>query len=274
MNYEQFIKILSNLTSTEEVLMVLFNYFKNNVSYNYDELQVVKYQRGEHDDLRSIIYLITQNKNDKSDEFKNHLIKLLDNAFLKIEGRPLSERNKIEWFKNYGTVIHHEARPAKSVGMIKMKARDAYDEIVHIDVKNYPPIYSNGLLKDGVCGEYGLWIKKICDELGIPCLRVRGKGTTGHAWNLIYIQEKDEWVNFDMTMVRFYLDGWTQEYGEAERWIFATTEEMFKMQPKRIIEEIIGDNDSVLLRKVIDADNHQELNEFFQEYQPVGKLKK
>lgn len=84
MNYEQFIKMLSSLTSTEQILITLFNYFKNSVSYNYDELQVVKYQRYENEYLRQISDLITKNKNEKSNEFKEYLMKLLDEAFLKI----------------------------------------------------------------------------------------------------------------------------------------------------------------------------------------------
>lgn len=273
MNYEQFIKMLSSLTSTEQILITLFNYFKNNVSYNYDELQVVKYQRYENEYLRQISNLITKKKNEKSDEFKEYLIKLLDDAFLKIEGRPLSEKNKLEWFKNYGTVIHHEAQPAKN-GIIKIPARDAYDEIVHIESNNYPPIYCNGLLKDGVCAEYSKWVKQICDSLNIPCLKVRGKGTTGHAWNLIYVQEKNMWVNFDMTMVRFYIDGWSKEYGEPEKWIFATNDEMFKLQPQRIIEQILGDDDTILFTSVINANNQEELNEFLNGLYSTEKMKK
>lgn len=110
--------------------------------------------------------------------------------------------------------------------------------------------------------------------MNIPCLIVRGKGTTGHAWNLIYVQEKNMWVNFDMTMVRFYIDEWSKEYGEPEKWIFATNDEMFKLQPQRIIEQILGDNDTILFTSVINANNQGELNEFLNGLYPIGKLKK
>ena len=71
---------------------------------------------------------------------------------------------------------------------------------------------------------------------------VKGKGTTGHAWSLIYLLEEQRWAHFDMTMVKFYQDGWIKEhepYTEQE-WIAATTEEIFKMQPTRQIHSING----------------------------------
>ena len=122
------------------------------------------------------------------------------------------------------------------------------------------------MLKDGVCTEYSKWIKHVCDDLGIPCLIAHGKGTTGHVWNLIYNKDIGEWINFDMTMARFYLDDFSKDYGEAERWASATFSEMFEMQPKRKVEKIVGDNDSVVFESLITKDNQQELIDFFQQY--------
>lgn len=273
LNYDQFIQMLHSLNSTDEILLAIFEYFKKYVSYNYDELQVVKFQRGESELFENIRELLFQNKTNSTEEFKGNLLKLLDEAFLKIEGRPLSDKNRHEWFKNYGTIIHHEAQPEVN-GIFKIAAREAYDEIVHIEPNNYPPIYENKLLVEGVCSEYSNWIKQICDELGIPCLKVRGKGTTGHVWNLIYIKERDMWVNFDMTMVRFYLDNWTRDYGEPEKWIFPTFEEMFEMQPIRVVEEIISDNDNIRFNPAITVENQTRLNEFLYSSQLIGKSKK
>ena len=273
MDYEQFIQMLKMLDNTEQILITLFNYFKDNVEYNYDELQVVKYIRYEEGPLREVYDLIAKNEKEKSQEFKEYLIKRLDDAFLQVEGRPLSERNKYEWFKNYGTIIHHDAQPAKN-GIIKIHARDARDEVIQIQPHPYAPEYKNGLLVNGVCGEYSRWIKQICNDLGIGCFIVKGKGTTGHAWNLIYIQEKDVWINFDMTMVRFYLDGWATEYGRPEDWIFATNKKMFEMQPQRIVEQIIGDHDTVLLNSVVTSEKQGELDSFLQKFCRTEKFKK
>ncbi|MDE5539082.1 MAG: transglutaminase domain-containing protein, partial [Bacilli bacterium] len=263
-----FINDLQNMGSTEEVLMTIFNYFKTSVKYDYDELQVVKFLNNDSKKLQNLFDYVYQNRNEDSIMLKELIIKLLDEAFMELEGRPLTEKNKIEWFRNYGKVVHHEAQPARERGLFKIPAREAYDEIIHIDAKDYPPVYENGLLKEGVCSAYVVWIKQICDALGIPCLMVHGIGTTSHVWNLIYIKEKNTWVNFDMTMVRFYLDEWSKEYGEADKWIFASNEEMFAMQPNRVVDQIIADNGEVIFDTKVTAENQNELTSFLENLQP------
>lgn len=271
---DQFMEMLQNLGNTEDVLVAIYEYFRDFVKYNYDELQVVKFNRSyETEQLETIKDLLFENKMNTSEAFKEMLLRRLDEAFLAIEGRGLTEKNRQEWFKNFGVVRHHEATPART-GLFYIPARDAYDEVVHIEAKDYPPIYENGLLKEGCCADYEKWIKGICDRLGIPCLKVRGKGTTGHTWNLIYIKEKDIWVNFDMTMVRFYLDGWTKEYGEPEKWIFASPEEMFNMQPIRVVEEILNPDGTQLFSGAITIENKEELNKLLQSIPNVGKPRK
>lgn len=264
MNYDSFISELKSLDDTEKVLLALFNYFKDNVSYNYDELQVVKFQRGEYKSLLDIRDFSLENKENNSLELKNEIIDRLDKAFLEIEGRGLSDRNKKEWFKNYGKPYSSNVVTSGNSGFsIKSKPNNGF---THIEVNNYQPEYHDGLLQDGVCGDYSKWIKHICDDLSIPCLRVRGKGTTGHAWNLIYLKDKDTWVNFDMTMVRFYLDGWSDEYGLPEEWIFASNEEMFKMQPIRVVEKIVDTDDEIVFSNRIDENNYGELDDFLKSY--------
>lgn len=41
-NYENFIEYLKQLNSCEEVLIAVYNYFVNNVKYNYDRVQYNK----------------------------------------------------------------------------------------------------------------------------------------------------------------------------------------------------------------------------------------
>ena len=259
MEYSRFIEILKSLNSTEEILLYIFAYFKEDVSYNYDQLQVVKYNNQDEPSLIKIREFIQSNKGCETEKFKKNLIKMFDEAFISIEGRPLSVRNKKEWFKDFGKIIHHEATPARKSGFLKIAAKDAYDEIVSVVVENINPVYQNGMLIDGVCGEYSIWIQKILSELNIPCFFVRGRGTTSHAWNLVYIEEKNKWVNFDMTMVRFYLDGFSKKYGEPDEWIFASMEEIFNNQPQRKIEQLIDSDGNVCYKGTINGDNYEEL---------------
>ena len=99
------------------------------------------------------------------------------------------------------------------------------------------------MLVDGVCSTYAhTFEKRICEDLEIKHMSVDGIGTTGHSWSLIYLPEEKRWAHFDMTMVKFYQDGWIKEhepYTEQD-WVVATTEEIFKMQPTREIHSIDG----------------------------------
>ena len=113
------------------------------------------------------------------------------------------------------------------------------------------------MLKEGVCGDFANeFEKRIYNDLNIKHLTVEGKGTTGHAWSLIYLPEEDRWVHFDMTMVKFYQDEWIREhrpYTEQD-WIAATTENIFKMQTSRQIHSINGK------KCYFDKDNYRELD--------------
>ena len=278
MKYDDFIDFLRSQNTTEEVLLQIYNYFKNNVSYNYDQLQVVKYKNRDGE-LNSIYELIEDNKDNKSEEFKNRIINSLDEVFMKLEGRSLTERNKREWFKNYGKVIHHEKTEGKEItikrGMIiYLPGEEPYDEVIHIEPDFYPPIYENDMLKDGTCGEYSLWVRKICNDLGIPCLLAVGKGTTGHAWNIIYLKEENKWVHFDMTMVRFYLDNWSKKYGNPEEWVFASTSDIFRLQPERLIKQIVGNEDVDIFRKLVNKDNPEEVDDFLNSLVSLSKKNK
>ena len=241
MNYNRFMELLKHFNTTEEVLVCLYDFFINYVTYNYDQLQVVKYKRQEEPALVTINDYINNNNINCNESLRSIIIQLLDDAFMEIEGRPLSYRNKKEWFSDF-------------------------DKTHTIQVNDYPPIYDRGLLRNGVCDAYLNWVAKILTELNIPCLKVIGKGTTGHGWNLVYLEDKETWVNFDMTMVRFYLDGWTRKYGEPNKWVFATIEEMFNMQPKRTINEIRDSEDNIIFKEFININNQEELTQLLSKY--------
>ena len=123
MEFKRFMEELKKLTSTEEVLLFIYAYFKKSVSYNYDQLQIVKYNNYEEPLLINIKEFIQSNKDNGTEEFKEKLIKMFDEAFISIEGRPLSDRNKKEWFKDFGKILHHEATPARESGFLKITAK-------------------------------------------------------------------------------------------------------------------------------------------------------
>ena len=250
-NYQEFIEYLKYLNDTERIIYAIYEYFINYVSYNYDQLQVEKLRNTweEDDGLDKIKrYALTLEPTESS---KQELLQLLDEEFMKLEGRPVTPANRELFFRNYGKIIHHEAQPAS---ILRKNPQPAYDEVIRAinhdgsskaGINSYlPEYYDDGaLLKKSVCDDYSIWMNKVCNDVGITCFKVEGKGTTGHAWNVIYIPEKDKWVNFDMTMVKFYQDGFIKEHGNyrEEDWIFASTQKMFEMQPTREIYSISQD---------------------------------
>ena len=242
-------------------------YFKKYVTYNYDQLQITKLNVDRKNEPSYICRKIYKKINNRIYEV-NHIssltqlspqeiinndivekpyskekaIDLLDEAFLEVEGRTLTDRNK-EWlFKNYGKTVHIPYKPAKKTGLFKTDEVLEHEEIQGINDEQYKPVYCNGMLIDGVCERYTFFIEKICKDLGIKHLNVGGIGTTEHVWSLIYLPEEKRWVHFDMTMVKFYQDKWiiNHEPYNMENWIAASISDIFKMQPTRKITNING----------------------------------
>ena len=285
-DYNLFIEKLRQLKekgcSTKDILYLIYEYYKKYVTYNYDQLQIVKLNRTDEKDEPGYICVEALKKINKRINMINEISKktqkspkeivnsnevekpyskeeateLLDEAFLKVEGRKLTERNKERIFEHYGNIIHIPYKPAG--GFLKTPEVLEHDEIVPLDaIKcNYKAVYSNGMLIDGVCAEYKRFEKKICKDLGIKHLEVSGIGTTGHGWSLIYLPEEQKWAHFDMTMVKFYQDGWIKNHETytMEDWIAASTSDIFKMQTTRKITEING------VKCYFDKDNYAELD--------------
>ena len=172
--------------STKDILYLIYEYYKKYVTYNYDQLQIVKLNRTDEKDEPGYICVEALKKINKRINMINEISKrtqkspkeivnsnevekpyskeeateLLDEAFLKVEGRKLTERNKERIFEHYGKIIHIPYKPAG--GFLKTPEVLEHDEIVFLDaIKcNYEAVYSNGMLIDGVCAEYKRFEKK------------------------------------------------------------------------------------------------------------------
>lgn len=284
-NYNLFIsklkQVKENGATTREILTLIANYYEKNVTYNYDELQIVKIiNYYKHPELQKVLQEVDGRINkinaiakkgektleeilDEDDVEKPYtleeVIEMLDDAFMTIEGRPLSKRNRESFSNFYGKTVHINYSPRiegrvelDSLGNVvghslPIKEKKEHDEFVSLQSTNfqssYPAVYTeNGMLKDAVCSTYPKFEKKICDDLGIKHKEVTGIGTTGHGWSLVYLEEEGKWVHFDTTMIKFYQDGWIKEHEpyQMKDWVTASTEEIFKMQPKRRITSIEG----------------------------------
>lgn len=286
MNYENFIEYLKTLESTEEIVIRIYNYFRDNVKYNYDILQWHKIFSAHNYNFEKLINLKENYKTIYSyaesnfekmineldiDKEKEYAIKVLDEFFMENENRPLSNKVKEKLFEKWGTVEHVEPKQ-KNVNsrIVKVDASNGkpYDKLLFFgdrlltqrDV--FPTQYKNDLLIEGVCADYAEWMQKVCNDLNITCYQVEGKGTAEHVWNLIYIKEQDKWAHFDMTCVRFYLDNFTRDFGEPDKWVFASTEDIFKMQPKREIHSVKDYEGNIVFEGLINKDNYQHFENF------------
>lgn len=173
-DYKLFIQKLRSLKNsgytTRELLSLVYQYYQGYVMYNYDQLQIVKlnrFERGEEGYKCSVVKesindrigkinaisqkgelslreIVKQLKGQEEKPFsKEEAVKLLDDAFLDIEGRPLTERNKEKVFENYGKIRHIPYKEAKTTGIFKMHEVKEHDEIRGIETLDYPPVYNN-----------------------------------------------------------------------------------------------------------------------------------
>ena len=275
---EELIEIGKKLSTDEERVALLGKYFIENVMYNYDVVEALgqgtnysyyklkelqeKYNcRSEEDRKKCLEELKTYMKERMLERYhsddKTLLDKVLDVRMARITSL-------------YGQII--SATPEEKRGFVRIHAtpQRCIDLIRHItdDEKNWESIEDeqmwkgttsrvgggyalgvpeikkeeideqSGLLTAGVCGQFAAWAKQIFDSWGIPCEIVDGKGTVGHAWNLIKINGKIG--HFDPTMMDFYQRqyGSNPENAEPQDWIFASTEDAFTMQPTREIHGI------------------------------------
>lgn len=286
-DYETFVGMLRLMleqgATTKQVLLVLYWYYKDYVRYNYDQLQIVKLQDDDlecakiYDEIRTKISSFNRDIKEKGIVLtsevieeaiktgkiysKEEAIKKLNEAFMKVEGRPLTESNKLLLFSNYDRIQFVPHQPAKSHFQAETPAFYRMQGITPI---NYEPKYENGMITEGTCLDYTNFEGKIFNDLGIKYKRIGGIGTTKHAWNMVYLPEEDEkkWVHIDMTMVRFYLDNWIKNHNgyKAIDWICATTDKIFEMQNSRKIKKV-GKHDC---KPEITKDNQEELVEMIE----------
>ena len=292
-DYETFIGWLKKLKdsgaiTTVQILEILYLYYKDNVTYNYDLLQYVKLTDTDKSSPSSECNKVFNDIECKVDEFnyemrkkgchltkemidnaikegkifsREEATKKLDEVFRKVEGRALTERNKEKYLSHYYDIIHHPYRAAQPNSILFKNEELEHSTMKGIALSGYDPVYKNGMLIDGVCAHYVMFEEKICKDLGIKHKTIRGIGTTGHTWSMIYLPEENKWVHFDMTMARFYLGNWIKNHDpyKPENWICASTEEIFEMQPSRIIKEVGGKHCN------IDKNNPEKLMEFINE---------
>lgn len=244
--YNEFVDFLNSLNTVEEKLYYVYQYFRDFVSYDYDNLQLVKIVRS--DDKKLAYIQDFANKTSRTPFNKRRILEMLDNLLYQQDGTILSDGVIDIIFKNY----------------------ELEDEsALSFDLNNSK--FYNGLLQKGICSDYAQWINKLCGDIGLTSYIVYGYSSTAHAWNVIYDSDNKKWVNFDMTMVEFCNNNFAGNfYKDAEKWAFASTEEMFLMQPKR---KIVSLSNGKIFLPPLDYGNHSSYLESLNSELDVKKKK-
>ena len=232
-NYEGFITELKELGNAEKQIEAIGQYFLNCVEYDYVKLELINLGR-----MFTEVEAIDELFDCKNPQQRKNAIK-----YLRAEFNVSDEAAKrIE--KEYGVEYTVLPTPEKKFDGITVKASSAYETMIPLagaigaSVENIQATIKEGMLTKGVCGDYQRFVSKICEELGIPCIKVHGTTTVGHAWNKIKIF--DEAKHYDFTYAIFVRDDYHYE-GQSENivftdWLGMTDEKLFSLQPIRKID--------------------------------------
>lgn len=276
-SYDELIEIAKSLSSDEERMELLGKYFYENVTYayeyvdilgqteNYDQQVLMEIQErydawNSEERAKALLEVREYLKREMAKRFHNS--ELLEQT-LETRMQVISEQyGKVFEAKDARTgKIRTKAQPERICNLLGLSTKDniyyqghnlMFGGPINLDwgaMRVYKPyvIQENGLLKNAVCQEYAPWIKKYCDDLGIPCEQVNGKGTVPHRWCLIRFGT-DEPIHFDPTNMAFIRDGYGANPTNAkpEEWLGTDIDKMFQMQLGREIYDI-GDTKGLMI---------------------------
>lgn len=97
--YNEFVDFLNSLNTVEEKLYYVYQYFRDFVSYDYDNLQLVKIVRS--DDKKLAYIQDFANKTSRTPFNKRRILEMLDNLLYQQDGTILSDGVIDIIFKNY-----------------------------------------------------------------------------------------------------------------------------------------------------------------------------
>lgn len=223
-NYEQFINYIKSLKTETEQINFIMKYFVDKVEFDYIVVEGLKVPYSLGDDI--------DNKFNCSNEVE--VKKALEYAKKKGLSDALIQRIS----DIYGKQFIIPARPASN-GIFGF--RPAQPERISyrtfgstLNMIKAQPTYKNGLIIKGVCADYVEFIQQVCNELGIKYDTISGQTSVGHTW--IKINE----LYYDPTYAIYvrdkYMD-WDKKTS-VDDWLGFNDDEMFKMHPIRIIDEV------------------------------------
>lgn len=289
-NIEQLIAESMKLSSKDERIKFVMNYFLNTVQYNYAYLFVKGYAQekvtkvdagfrlaesklnkegitrvvltrdiaeGDSSVFRNILKL--QEKSQGSYEmFKNNLKNYIKDELGKHIGNndiiAENTENLIEKIENdlENKKIDVELNE-KQYSLNYDISAILIDYFLNIDT-NFPPEIKNGLIKNGVCGHYTDYLFHTMEKIGVEAHKIQGTSEFAHAW--IIVDGEQGYKSIDLTRAVAIRDGFLGIPPEqtSQDWLYSDIGTMFDMQPTRTITKIDGKK----LPKAITSENYNE----------------
>ena len=288
---EELIARAKKFDKKEEQIEFIMDYFLEHVEYNYAYLFAKGYAEGDISQVKGTYGLaINKTRAEGDSEFaitQSPAIgdSKIHNDILKIRDESNNDYDKfISELRTYITDvmnshIDNDEIVSKSVDSImnqivdglRAKTKIKYND-VDIECNNdiskvlidfilkprdyFPPEYRNGLIINGVCEDYTIYLIELFKELGIEAHNIGGTSELGHAWVIVNADGKIK--SIDLTRAVFIRDGFKgiPSNQTSKDWLYTDLDKMFAMQEKRCINEIDGKS----LEVPIDGQNYDENN--------------
>lgn len=215
-SFVELVNYLNSLTSQQEQINEIVNYFIQNVQFDYVMLE-------------NINEIVTK-------KFAKYVDALFPNTSEQSRNKALS------YIKNSSNVSNEYWNRIKTNYLnptINEKGEKIYKTMYDVinemkaDIKE-----DNGLLKKGIAENITSFAKKLCEAVGIRCVEVKGisSGKMNHSWLDIEINNQE--LFYDITYAIYTRDnfcGLGKRY-KIEEWIGITPKQLYKNQPSRIIK--------------------------------------
>lgn len=215
LNYDQLIEHIKQKPTQNEQLEEIIKYFMDNVQYDYVMIEHIN----EIITLKFTKYadLLFPNVNEK---LRNKAISFLRNS---------SNISNAYWerLRNlYLTPSIDENGEAHYISLT--------DALTSLEPEH---IINNGLLEKGMSSHIAEFAKKLCDDVGIKAIIIKGisNGKMKHFWLNICIDDKE--LFYDIAYALYIRDnfcGMGKRYSPAQ-WLGISPKQLYKNQPTRVI---------------------------------------
>lgn len=279
-----------NISSKDDRIEFVMNYFLNTVQYNYAYLFAKGYAKGTITNVDSG-FRLAKSKLNKQDITGVVLTRGIVNGdssiFRNILGlQEESQGNYEEFINSLRSYINEEL--GKHLGnnsivaentetLIKKIESDLNNKKLDVNIKgqqyslnydmsailidyllnpdiNFPPEIQNGLITNGVCEHYSSYLLPVMEKIGVEAHKIEGTSEMGHAW--IIVNGEHGYKSIDLTRAVFIRDNFLGIPPEqtSQDWLYSDIRTMFDMQSTRTITKIDGEK----LPSAITPENYDE----------------